>query len=128
MSSNDLKKPQMTSNDPEVKTVKSRNKLKGGANREKNDKKLDETLHNNKILLDLAMQIICNDQTVRSNTVQDLNDFNSQSLATQAKKREQLFSMMPAIKKAFDLRGDDIVELSTENDALNDNMGSYDEK
>ena len=74
------------------------------------------------------MQIIPNDQTVRSNTVQDLYDFNSQSLATQAKKREQLFSMMPAIKKAFDLRGDDIVELSTENDALNDNMGSYDEK
>ena len=33
---------------------------------------------------------------------------------------------MPAIKKAFKLMGDDIVELSTENDALK--KGSYDEK
>ena len=32
------------------------------------------------------MQIISNEQTVRSNTMQDLKEFNSQSLATQAKK------------------------------------------
>ena len=55
-----------------------------------------------------AMQIISNDQTVRSNTVQDLKEFNSQSLATQAKKGEQLVSLMAAIKKAFHLKGDDI--------------------
>ena len=36
--------------------------------------------------------------------------------------------MMPAIKKAFKLLGDDIVELSTENDALKSEIGSYDEK
>ena len=36
--------------------------------------------------------------------------------------------MMPAIKKAFSLLGDDIVELSTENDALKIKIGSYDEK
>ena len=36
--------------------------------------------------------------------------------------------MMPAIKKAFNLLGDDIVELSTENDALKNKIGSYDEK
>ena len=64
------------------------------------------------------MQIISNDKTVRSDTVQDLKDFNSQSLARQAKKGEQLVSMMPALKRAFDLMGDDIIELSTENDAL----------
>ena len=74
------------------------------------------------------MQIISNDQTVRSNTVQDLKDFSWQSLATQAKKGEQLVSMMPAIKKAFDLLGDEIVELSTENESLKNKMGSYDEK
>ena len=55
------------------------------------------------------MQPISNDQTVRSETVQDLKDFNCQSLATPAKKGEQLNSMMPANKKAFDLMGDDIV-------------------
>ena len=33
--------------------------------------------------------------------------------------------MMPAIKKAFDLIGDDIVGLSTENNA---SKGNYDEK
>ena len=78
--------------------------------------------------MELAMQIISNNQTVRSNTVQDLKEFKSQSLATQAKKGEQLVSMMPAIKKAFNLLGDDIVELSTENDALKNKIGSYDEK
>ena len=64
------------------------------------------------------MQIISNDETVRNDTVQDLREFISQSLSTQAKKGEQLVSMMPAFKKAFNLLGDDIVELSTENDAL----------
>ena len=64
--------------------------------------------------MEIAMQIISNDETVRSDTVEDLREFNSQSLTTQTKKREQLVSMMPAIKKTFDLMGDDIVELSTE--------------
>ena len=64
------------------------------------------------------MQVNSNDKTVRNDTVQDLKKFNQQSLTTQAKKGEQLVSMMPAIKKAFNLLGDDIVELSTENDAL----------
>ena len=35
---------------------------------------------------------------------------------------------MPAIKKAFDLMVDDIVELSTENESLKSKIGSYDEK
>ena len=64
------------------------------------------------------MQIISNDKTVRNDTIQDLNEFNSQSLTTQAKKREQLVSLMPAIKKPFNLMGDDIVEISTKNNAL----------
>ena len=74
------------------------------------------------------MQIISNDETVRNDTVEDLKEFNSQSLTTQSKKGEQLVSMMPAIKKAFNLLGDDIVEFSTENDALKNKIGSYDEK
>ena len=78
--------------------------------------------------MDLAMQIISTDKTVRNDTIEDLKEINSQSLATQAKKGEQLVSMMPAIKKAFNLLGDDIVELSTENDALKNKIGSYDEK
>ena len=64
------------------------------------------------------MQIVSNHRTVRSDTVQDLNDFNSQSLATQVKKGEKLVSMMPANKKAFDLMGNDITGFSTESDAL----------
>ena len=74
------------------------------------------------------MQIISNDKTVRSDTSQDLNEFNNQSLVTQAKKGEQLVSMMPAFKSAFDLMGDDKVELSTKNDTLKNKIGSYDEK
>ena len=78
--------------------------------------------------MELAMQIISNDQTVRSDTVQDIKDFHSQSLSTQVKKGDQLVSMMPAIEKTFDLLGDDIVELSTENKSLKNKIGSYDEK
>ena len=74
------------------------------------------------------MQLSSNDKIVRNDTIQDLKEFNSQSLTTQAKKGEQLVSMMPAIKKAFNLMGDDIVELSTENDALKNKIGSYDER
>ena len=74
------------------------------------------------------MQFISNDQTIRSSTVQDSKDFNYQSLATQAKKGEKLVSLMPAIKKAFELMVDDIVELSTENHSLKNKIGSYDEK
>ena len=78
--------------------------------------------------MELAMQIISNDKTVRSDTIQDLKEFNQQTLTTQVKKGEQLVSMMPAFKKAFNRLGDDIVELSTENDALKNKTGSYDEK
>ena len=74
------------------------------------------------------MQLNSNDKIVRNDTIQDLKEFNSQSLTTQANKGEQLVPMMPAIKKAFNLMGDDIVELSTENDALKNKIGSYDER
>ena len=78
--------------------------------------------------MELAMQISSNDKEFRSDTIQDLNEFNSQSLKTQAKKGEQLVAMMPAIKKAFNILGDDIVDLYTENDALKNKIGDYDEK
>ena len=74
------------------------------------------------------MQLSSNDKTVRNDTLQDLKDFNQQSLTTQAKKGEQLTSMMSAIKKAFNLLGDDIIELSTENDVLKNQIGEYDQK
>ena len=67
-------------------------------------------------------------KTVRSDTVQELKDFNSQSLTTQAKKGEQVFSVMPVIHKAFDSMGDGIVDISTENEPLKNKIGSYAEK
>ena len=74
------------------------------------------------------MQVGSSDQSVRNDTIQDLKDFNQQSLSTQAKKGEQLVLMMPAIRKAFNLLGDDIIELSIENDALKNQIGDYDQK
>ena len=74
------------------------------------------------------MQNFSNDQTVRGKTVQDLKVFNSQTLATQAKKEEQSVSMMSAIKKTFDFLGDDIVKLTTKNESLKNKIGSDDEK
>ena len=41
--------------------------------------------------MDLAIQTISNDQTVTRDTVQDLIEFNNQSLATQAKKDNNYF-------------------------------------
>ena len=60
--------------------------------------------------------------------MQGLKVFKSQSLATQAKKGEQLVSLKPAIKEAFNLMGDDIVELSVENESLKNQIGQYDGK
>ena len=117
-----VERPQITSNDLKTtsnETVKNKkNKLKGGAKIEINEHYLDESLHNNNSLMKLTMQIISKDKTIRSNTVIDLKEFNNQPLATLAKKGEQVVRLMPAIKKDFDLIGDDKVELYTENDAL----------
>ena len=74
--------------------------------------------------MELAMQINSKDKTVRNDTIQDLKEFNSQSLTTQAEKGEQLVSMMPAIKKAFNLLSDDIVDLRTKNETLKNKTGS----
>ena len=74
------------------------------------------------------MQLSSNDKTVRNDTIQDLKEFNQQSLTTQAMKGEQLVSMMPAIKEDFNLLGVDIVDLSAENDTLKNKIGDYDEK
>ena len=78
--------------------------------------------------MNLAVQIIANDKTVTSDTVHDIKKFNNQSLATRAEKREQLVSMIPANKNAFNLMGDDIVELSTKNDASRNKKSSYDQQ
>ena len=40
--------------------------------------------------MDLAIQIISDDQSVIGDTIQDLKEFNYQSLATQAKKRRTI--------------------------------------
>ena len=74
------------------------------------------------------MQIISTDNFLRSDTVQDPKEFNSQSLTTQAKKGEKFISMMPATKEAFHLMSNDIVELHTENETLKKQIGDYDEK
>ena len=82
------------------------------------DQYLDEILDNNDVQMDLAMQIISTDRTVGSDTVQDLKEINSQNLAKRARKGEQLVSMMLAIREAFILLGNDIVELHTKNESL----------
>ena len=74
------------------------------------------------------MQLISNDNTVRNGTIQNLKEFNQQSLTTQTKKGKQVTAMMPAIKKAFNVLGDDLTELSTENDVLKNQISEYDQK
>ena len=74
------------------------------------------------------MHKISTDKTVRSDTIQDLNEFNLQSLTTQAKIREHIVSLVPAIRRTFNLMGDDIVELRKENEPLKNKNGFEDEK
>ena len=131
----DVKRPKRTSNYPTETNTKSNRKnkdiVKPGSmqeNNEFNEHFLDAILDNNDIRMDLAMQQISTDKTVRSETVQVLKDFNCQSLTTQAKKGEQLVSMIPAIKKTFNLLGNDVVELHKEKESLKNKIGSYDEK
>ena len=77
--------------------------------------------------MELTMQNISSDKTVRSDTTEEMLEINSQSLTTQAKKGEQSVSMMLAVKRAYNIMSDDLVELSTENDALKNKIGSYDD-
>ena len=74
------------------------------------------------------MQLISTDEGVRSDTLEDLKEFKSQFLTTQAKKAGQLVSLIPFNKKAFNLLVDDIVELHTANESLKNKIGFYDEK
>ena len=70
---------------------KNKNILKFGSVHENNeiiDQVLDKILDNNHIYMELAMQIIPSDKTVRTNTIAELIEFNLQSLITQAKKKE----------------------------------------
>ena len=127
MSSNHLKTTQTNTNS----NRKNKNVLKARSmqeNIEINDQYSIEILDNNDIKLDLAMQIISTDKAVRNDTIQDLKEFNSPSLSSQAIKGKKLTSVMLAIKKAFNLMGDGIVELHTGNESLKSKIGSYDEK
>ena len=91
----EVKRLQMTSND--LKTtqtnIKSNRKniniLTAGPihkNIEINHQNLDEILDNNDIQMDLAMQLISTDKTVRNDTIHDLKDSNLQSLTTQNRR------------------------------------------
>ena len=68
-------------------------------NIESNDNYLDESLHKNNNKMELAIQITAKDKTVRSDTLQDLEEIINLSLATQAKKEELLVSLCPLSKK-----------------------------
>ena len=69
--------------------------------------------------MELAMQLLSTDKTVKSIIKQDLKPFNSQSLTTRVETGEQLVSKMPFTGKSSDSMGYDIMELSSENETLN---------
>ena len=101
--------------------------MKGVGNIDFNDEFSEEILNIKNLKMELAMQIISNDRNLTNSRVQNLKGFTTQVLSTQAKKGEQLVSLMPAIMKTFHLMGNDTVKLSTENNFLVDKMVCYDE-
>ena len=144
----DIKRPQMTSTDLKRtqkielftlvsnanstvnRTAIKKNKLQGGSVHEIDEEFSDENLHNNNLqglhysrttFLLTKWNYKCNlslMMKVKNITVKSLKGFNSHFFVPQVKKRRQLASMMPAIKKAFDSMGDDIVKLATEKECL----------
>ena len=68
MASNDLAKHDRITESIIKCTSNKKNKLKGCASTEIIDQYLHEILHINNLQMDLAMQTISNDKTVRSNT------------------------------------------------------------
>ena len=91
MTSNNLDKPNTDTECTAKRTFNKRKKTKPKAESvheklEFNDEYLDEILHNNNFYMELAMQIVSNDKTVRSNTLRKLKEINSQPLTTPAKK------------------------------------------
>ena len=74
ITSNDLKRPQLTPKESSafIETVKpntsKKENLKGGANIEINDKYSDEFLHSINPQIELAMQIISNEETIKKHS------------------------------------------------------------
>ena len=77
--------------------------------------------------MDLAIDIVRGDKSIREETKQAMKEYKQQSLQSQAKQGEQLTSMMPAIKRAFELVRDDNYELVVENNVLRDKIGDVNE-
>jgi predicted metalloprotease with PDZ domain len=77
--------------------------------------------------MEQSFELVKTNNEVKKEIIENIKDFKKQSLATQAKKGEELVAMMPAVKKAFNIMADDIYELSTENEILKDKIGDYDE-
>ena len=100
MTSNDLKTTQKTTKSNKI----NKNVLKAGSMQEIieiNEHYSDESLDINDIYMGLAMQIISTDRTVRIDTIEDLKEFNSQFLTTQAKKRRAISFYDACYQKSF---------------------------
>ena len=79
MTSIDLRITSKTSQRPQaIQLNLKKNKLKGGADNEITDINFHDFLYKKNLYMDLSMQIVSSDQTVKSKTVQDFKDFISQ--------------------------------------------------
>jgi regulator of replication initiation timing len=78
--------------------------------------------------MDLAIELVKENDKIKQQALNDLKEFKKQSLQTQAKKGEQLTAMIPAIKEAFTMMRDDNYELVVENDILKEKIGDVDEE
>lgn len=59
---------------------------------------------------------------------EELVELNKQTVATQAKKAEELIANQVVYVEAIKMMGDDIFDLGIENEALRDKLGDVDEK
>ena len=59
---------------------------------------------------------------------EELVELNKQTIATQAKKAEELIANQIVYVEAIKMMGDDIFDLGIENEALRDKLGEVDEK
>ena len=67
------------------------------------------------------------DKKLREETIRDLKDYKSQSILTQA-IREEFLTTLPAVKRRYNILGDEIMELDTENIILKNKTSAHHQK
>ena len=78
--------------------------------------------------MDVAKNLASFDKIITEGTLRELKDYKSQSFLTQSKRGEALAAMLLASEKQFNIMGNEIIELHTEENVIKNTIGDFDRK